>query len=187
MAMRTARSEGTARASPLIQKVLTISLPLGPRAGRPSGQGQAAHRPSARGAAPDDATPTRGLAPLYYRGPLPELIKTSTDPPHHADRLLPVHLGIGLRHGRRAVAKDDAGDVQSELLPQPGCRVVPELVRVTPVLAPPGFQLLPLLGGVFCTRDLRERWVGEGPVARPVDRLAEGIRRVAVSPGSSSR
>ena len=54
----------------------------------------------------------------------------SADLGHDRRSLLPVQLGIDLRHGRRAVAEDDAGHVQAELLPQAGRGGVAQLVRV---------------------------------------------------------
>ena len=51
-------------------------------------------------------------------------------PLNSREGLLAVLLGVDGRHGRAAVAQDDAGGFQAELLPQLGGRVVAELVRV---------------------------------------------------------
>src|SRR4051794_24024543 len=53
-----------------------------------------------------------------------------TYPLHHRGRLLAVQFGINRGDGRRRVAEDGPGDIQAELLPEPGGTAMPQLVWV---------------------------------------------------------
>src|SRR5436305_1471690 len=87
----------------------------------------------------------------------------SADLLHDAQGFLTVDLGIGLRDSGAGMSEDDAGDVQTELLPEPGRGAVAELMRVPAVGLAPSCEIPDLLRSQVLPVDPRERRMRERP------------------------